>query len=29
MKATKQIIFDENTLELCGNADGVLKFDEK
>ena len=29
MKATKQNIFDKNTLDLCGNADGVLRFDEK
>ena len=27
-KATKQSNFDKNTLDLCGNADGVLNFDD-
>ena len=29
MKATKQNFFDKKTLDLCANADGVLRFDEK
>ena len=29
MKATKQSIFDKSRHDLCGNADGVLKFEEK